>query len=51
MDPAVMRSHIDLYVNDFSLDLGDDGIAAVKRLFQEAESRDIFPPSEKDLLA
>jgi len=29
MDPQVMRSHIDLYVNDFSRDLGKEGRAAV----------------------
>ncbi len=32
MSEAVMRQHIDLYVNKFSLDLGDDGHAAVKKL-------------------
>jgi 1,4-dihydroxy-6-naphthoate synthase len=32
MDPAVMRSHVDLYVNAFSRDLGEEGRAAV-RLF------------------
>lgn len=51
MDRAVMRSHIDLYVNDFSLDLGDKGIAAVRRLLAESESRGIFPPSRLDLFA
>ena len=51
MDPTVMQSHIDLYVNDFSLDLGQEGLAAVRRLFQEAEERGIFPPSDKPLLA
>jgi 1,4-dihydroxy-6-naphthoate synthase len=29
MDPRVMRSHIDLYVNEFSRDLGAEGAAAV----------------------
>ncbi len=29
LDDQVMRSHIDLYVNDFSLDLGEEGRAAV----------------------
>lgn len=29
MDETVMRQHIDLYVNNYSLDLGDDGIKAV----------------------
>lgn len=51
MDPAVMKSHIDLYVNDFSLDLGTEGLEAVKRLFAEAEARGIFPHSSKPLLA
>jgi 1,4-dihydroxy-6-naphthoate synthase len=32
MDPAVMRSHIDLYVNDHSLDLGEAGRRAVETL-------------------
>ena len=51
MDPVVMKSHIDLYVNDFSLDLGQEGLAAVRRLFFEAEGRGIFPTSEQPLLA
>lgn len=32
MEDWVMRSHIDLYVNDFSLDLGQDGHKAVEFL-------------------
>jgi 1,4-dihydroxy-6-naphthoate synthase len=51
MDPAVMKSHIDLYVNDFSLDLGDEGLAAVRRFFAEAESRGVFARSDMPLLA
>lgn len=51
MDETVMKSHIDLYVNDFSLDLGQEGMAAVKRLFDEAESHGIFSHSRKPLLA
>jgi 1,4-dihydroxy-6-naphthoate synthase len=51
MDTAVMKSHIDLYVNDFSLDLGPEGIAAVRRLLDEAEQRGIVPSSDKPLLA
>lgn len=31
MSEAVMRQHIDLYVNDYSLDLGPDGRSAVKK--------------------
>jgi 1,4-dihydroxy-6-naphthoate synthase len=51
MDEGVMKKHIDLYVNDFSLDLGPDGLAAVRRLFADAEARGIFPSSDKPLLA
>lgn len=32
MSPEVMRQHIDLYVNDYSLDLKEDGLAAVNIL-------------------
>jgi 1,4-dihydroxy-6-naphthoate synthase len=51
MDEGVMKSHIDLYVNDFSLDLGNEGLSAVRRLLSEAEARGIFPPSGRPLLA
>ncbi|MFB6455154.1 1,4-dihydroxy-6-naphthoate synthase [Chitinophaga sp. Hz27] len=37
MDEKVMRQHIDLYVNDFSLDLGQEGHAAVNALMTAAE--------------
>jgi 1,4-dihydroxy-6-naphthoate synthase len=36
MDEQVMRQHIDLYVNDFSLGLGVEGKAAVDRLMESA---------------
>lgn len=34
----VIKSHINLYVNDYSLDLGADGEAAVRELFKRAGS-------------
>lgn len=34
MDEGVMRQHIDLYVNDYSLDLGEDGKNAVKKFLE-----------------
>ncbi|HVI46554.1 MAG TPA: 1,4-dihydroxy-6-naphthoate synthase [Chitinophaga sp.] len=37
MDEQVMRQHIDLYVNDFSLDLGTEGKAAVTSLMEAAQ--------------
>ncbi|RAI98451.1 1,4-dihydroxy-6-naphthoate synthase [Chitinophaga skermanii] len=36
MEESVMRQHIDLYVNDFSLNLGEEGLKAVERLKQAA---------------
>jgi 1,4-dihydroxy-6-naphthoate synthase len=51
MDEKVMKDHIDLYVNDFSLDLGQEGLSAVRRLFDDAEARGLFPRSTKGLLA
>lgn len=36
MDEHVMRQHIDLYVNDFSLGLGEEGHAAVEALMEAA---------------
>ncbi len=32
MSEEVMRKHIDLYVNNYSLDLGEDGKKAVEKL-------------------
>jgi 1,4-dihydroxy-6-naphthoate synthase len=51
MDEKVMRSHIDLYVNTFSMDLAREGLSAINRLFAEAEARGIFHSSDKPLLA
>lgn len=34
MDEAVMKQHIDLYVNNYSLDLGMDGKKAVEKLME-----------------
>jgi 1,4-dihydroxy-6-naphthoate synthase len=51
MDRAVMQKHIALYVNDFSLDLGAEGLAAVRRLFAEAEEHGILPAATEPLLA
>ncbi|HVU93792.1 MAG TPA: 1,4-dihydroxy-6-naphthoate synthase [Puia sp.] len=37
MDERVMRQHIDLYVNNYSLSLGEDGAKAVRTLLQTYE--------------
>ena len=36
MDETVMRSHIDLYVNDFSIDLGEKGSRSIEILREKA---------------
>lgn len=41
--PEVMRSHIGLYVNDFSRDLGEDGLHAVRELLRRGAEAGIFP--------
>lgn len=43
LEDNVIREHIGLYVNDFSLDLGDEGVRAIETLFARAEARGIIP--------
>ena len=38
MDEAVMRSHINLYVNQYSLDLGEKGKAAIQKMYEIGRS-------------
>jgi 1,4-dihydroxy-6-naphthoate synthase len=49
MAPEVVQAHIDLYVNDFSADLGDSGFAAVTALLSRAAQEGLIP--EFDLAA
>jgi len=51
LEDNVIRSHIGLYVNDFSLDLGEEGIEAVTCLLQQAEERGIIPSCNLSLFA
>jgi 1,4-dihydroxy-6-naphthoate synthase len=44
MDDKVIRHHIDLYVNDYSFDLGEEGSLAIKRLLELAYKRNLLPP-------
>ncbi len=37
MSPSVIKQHIGLYVNEFSLDIGTQGASAVETLFSNAE--------------
>jgi 1,4-dihydroxy-6-naphthoate synthase len=49
MSDDVMRRHIDLYVNEFSLDLGSEGREAVELLFERAATAGIIPPPADNL--
>jgi 1,4-dihydroxy-6-naphthoate synthase len=45
MDEQVMRQHIDLYVNNYSLGLGEDGVTAVKTLLKTWSEINTTSPS------
>lgn len=43
MDEDVMEQHIRLYVNEFSLDLGEEGRNAIERMYQTAQEIRLIP--------
>jgi len=43
-DPEVTREHIELFVNNFSLSLGQEGRAAIERLFAVALEKGVIEP-------
>ena len=45
----VCAAHIELYVNDFSVDLGDEGLQAIRSLMERAEQAGIIPGSRAPL--
>ena len=49
MSEDVMRRHIDLYVNEHSVDLGPEGRRAVMLLFDKAQRSGIIPPPAASL--
>lgn len=51
LDDTVIRQHIGLYVNDFSRDIGDEGLRAVAELLGRAEQRGIIGRSDAPVLA
>ncbi|OWY20969.1 1,4-dihydroxy-6-naphthoate synthase [Sphingobacteriales bacterium UPWRP_1] len=46
MDEAVMMQHIQLYVNQYSLNLGEKGLLAVNTLFEKAQQLGLIPVFE-----
>ncbi len=49
MSDEVMYKHIDLYVNEYSVDLGTEGRRAVELLFVKAAATGIIPPANHGL--
>jgi 1,4-dihydroxy-6-naphthoate synthase len=49
MSEEVMYRHIDLYVNEYSVDLGKEGRRAVELLFERARTVGIIPPVTGEL--
>jgi len=49
MAPAVIQQHIDLYVNEFSLDIGAEGIRAIETLFSMAQDSGLILPDSNPL--
>ncbi len=49
MDESVMYQHIELYVNDYTKNLGDRGKAAVQHLFDVAVKNGVIPQQTQSL--
>jgi 1,4-dihydroxy-6-naphthoate synthase len=49
MEDDVIKKHIGLYVNDYSLDLGDEGVSAVEALFRMAGDKGLLSPGGRPL--
>lgn len=50
LEDRVIEQHINLYVNDFSLDIKEEGLLAVKELFRKAESAGLIKKKRNDFL-
>lgn len=51
MEEKVIAEHIRLYVNDFTLELGDQGEKAIRMLFQMGVDAGLLPLSKENILA
>jgi 1,4-dihydroxy-6-naphthoate synthase len=49
LEDSVIRQHIDLYVNDYTVDMGGEGEAAVREFLRRAEARGIIKGSSMPL--
>ena len=51
MTDDVIDQHIALYVNDNSVSIGEEGMAAIEKLFKRGREAGVIPESEKPLFA
>jgi len=49
MDPEVTRSHIQLYVNQYTRELGEEGRRAVEEMMTRAQAAGLLPPDPTPL--
>ncbi len=49
MDDEVMRNHIELYVNNFTFELGEEGKRAIKTLYEEAAKNGVISSIPKNI--
>lgn len=50
MDPQVMRQHIDLYVNEYTVDLGEAGRSAVRHFITDGRAKGLLKPGAEDYI-
>jgi 1,4-dihydroxy-6-naphthoate synthase len=48
-DDEVLFQHVDLYVNEWTIELGDIGRAALRELAEKAKTCGVVPPDSRDL--
>lgn len=51
LEDDVIRQHISLYVNDFTIDLGEEGETAINHFFELAQQKGLMKPSALTLFA
>ena len=49
LDDKVIKDHIGLYVNPFSVDLGEEGIGAVQEFLARGRRLGVFPQQSSGL--
>ncbi len=49
--PDVVQSHIHLYVNDFSKNIGDEGLAAVQLFLEKGRKAGVLPKSSQGIVS